>query len=118
MFWEGVDIPGDRLSAVVIAKLPFPVPNEPVVAARSETYTDPFNEFSVPEAILLFRQGFGRLIRTASDRGVVAILDSRILTARYGKAFIAALPDIKVVRGPLAELGKAATDWLPGLQKP
>lgn len=115
MFWEGVDIPGDRLSAVVIAKLPFPVPNEPVVAARSETYTDPFNEFSVPEAILLFRQGFGRLIRTASDRGVVAILDSRILTARYGKAFIAALPEVKVVRGPLAELGKAAADWLPGL---
>lgn len=118
MFWEGVDIPGDRLSAVVIAKLPFPVPNEPVIAARSETYTDPFNEFSVPEAILMFRQGFGRLIRTANDRGVVAILDSRILTARYGKSFLAALPEIKVVRGSLADLGKAAADWLPGLQKP
>ncbi len=116
MFWEGVDIPGDRLSAVLIAKLPFPVPNEPVVAARSEMYTDPFNEYSVPEAILMFRQGFGRLIRTATDRGIVAILDSRILTARYGKAFLAALPELNVVRGPLANLGKAATDWLPNLK--
>lgn len=115
MFWEGVDIPGDRLSAVVIAKLPFPVPNEPVVAARSESYTDPFNEYSVPEAILTFRQGFGRLIRTATDRGVVAVMDSRILTARYGKAFLASLPDLNVVRGPLANLGKAAADWLPDL---
>lgn len=116
MFWEGVDIPGDSLSAVVIAKLPFPVPNEPVIAARSEVYADAFNEFSVPEAILLFRQGFGRLIRTASDRGVVAILDSRVLTARYGKAFIAALPEMDVVRGPLAQMGKAAADWLPELK--
>lgn len=112
MFWEGVDIPGDRLSAVVIAKLPFPVPNEPVIAARAETYNDAFNEYNVPEAILMFRQGFGRLIRTATDRGVVAVLDSRILTARYGKAFLASLPEMNVVRGTLSGLGKAATDFL------
>jgi ATP-dependent DNA helicase DinG len=91
-FWEGVDIPGDALSVLVIVKLPFDVPTEPIIAARSETFDDPFNEYHLPEAILRFRQGFGRLIRTQSDRGVVAILDRRILTKRYGRAFLESLP--------------------------
>ncbi len=87
-FWEGVDIPGEALSILVIAKLPFAVPSDPLVAARSETFEDPFNEYHLPEAILRFRQGFGRLIRTQSDRGVVVILDRRVLTKSYGKLFI------------------------------
>jgi DNA polymerase-3 subunit epsilon/ATP-dependent DNA helicase DinG len=91
-FWEGVDIPGDALSVLVMVKLPFDVPSEPIIAARSETFDDPFNEYQLPAAILRFRQGFGRLIRTQSDRGVVAILDKRILTKRYGHAFLDALP--------------------------
>ena len=91
-FWEGVDIPGDALSVLVIVKLPFDVPSDPLIAARSELYEDAFNEYYLPEAILKFRQGFGRLIRAASDRGVVAILDRRILTKQYGRAFLEAMP--------------------------
>ena len=74
-FWEGVDVPGDALSVLVIVKLPFDVPSDPIIAARSETFEDAFNQYALPEAILRFRQGFGRLIRTQSDRGVVAIFD-------------------------------------------
>ncbi len=111
-FWEGVDIPGDALSVLVITKLPFDVPTDPIVAARSETFDDPFNEYNLPEAILRFRQGFGRLIRTQSDRGVVAILDRRILTKRYGKLFTDSLPTCNVRIGTMAELPQAAARWL------
>ncbi len=111
-FWEGVDVPGEALSVLVIVKLPFAVPTDPLVAARSETFEDPFNEYHLPEAILRFRQGFGRLIRTAADRGVVAILDRRVLTKSYGRAFIESLPDCTRRIGPLAELPKAAAKWL------
>ncbi len=111
-FWEGVDIPGDALSVLVIVKLPFDVPSDPIVAARSETFDDPFNEYSLPEAILRFRQGFGRLIRTQSDRGVVAILDRRILTKRYGRAFLESLPPCNVKVGPMRDLPAAAASWL------
>ncbi len=111
-FWEGVDIPGEALSVVAIVKLPFDVPSDPIVAARSETYEDPFSEYSLPEAVLRFRQGFGRLIRTQTDRGVVAILDRRILTKRYGKFFLESLPDCTMKQGPLGELPKLAAQWL------
>jgi ATP-dependent DNA helicase DinG len=111
-FWEGVDIPGEALSVLVIVKLPFAVPSDPLVAARSETFEDPFNEYHLPEAILRFRQGFGRLIRTQSDRGVVVILDRRVLTKAYGKMFIESLPQCTVKVGALAELPRAATKWL------
>jgi ATP-dependent DNA helicase DinG len=111
-FWEGVDIAGEALSALVIVKLPFDVPSDPVVAARSETFDDPFNEYSLPEAILRFRQGFGRLIRTQSDRGVVAILDRRLITKRYGKAFIDSLPRCKMKTGTMADLPALAERWL------
>jgi ATP-dependent DNA helicase DinG len=111
-FWEGVDVPGEALSVLVIVKLPFAVPTDPLVAARSETYEDPFNEYSLPEAVLRFRQGFGRLIRTASDRGVVAILDRRLLTKSYGRAFVESLPGCTRRVGPLADLPKAAAKWL------
>ena len=90
-FWQGVDVPGESLSCVVIMKLPFSVPDEPMVQARVETIRergqDAFLGYSVPQAVMMFRQGFGRLIRTASDRGVVAILDPRVVTKPYGKTF-------------------------------
>jgi len=111
-FWEGVDIPGDALSVLVIVKLPFDVPSDPIVASRSETFDDPFSEYSLPEAILRFRQGFGRLIRTQSDRGIVAILDRRILTKKYGKLFIESLPECKLKIGPMSDLPGIAQKWL------
>ena len=111
-FWEGVDVPGDALSVLVIVKLPFDVPSDPIVAARSETFEDAFNQYSLPEAILRFRQGFGRLIRTQFDRGVVAIFDRRILSKRYGRMFLDSLPTCTVRTGSLEGLPKAAQKWL------
>ena len=111
-FWEGVDVPGNALSALVIVKLPFDVPSDPIIAARSETFEDPFYQYSLPEAILRFRQGFGRLIRTQLDRGVVAILDKRVLTKRYGRMFIESLPTCTTQIGSLANLPRAAEQWL------
>ncbi len=99
-FWEGVDIPGEALSVLVIVKLPFDVPSDPIIAARSETFEDPFSEYHLPEAILRFRQGFGRLIRTQSDRGIVAILDRRILTKRYGRLFIEVAARLQIKNRP------------------
>ncbi len=111
-FWEGVDIPGDALSTLVIVKLPFDVPSDPIIAARSETYEDPFNEYHLQEAILRFRQGFGRLIRTQSDRGVVTILDRRVISKKYGKLFIQSLPKCTIQLGSMQDLPKAAARWL------
>jgi DNA polymerase-3 subunit epsilon/ATP-dependent DNA helicase DinG len=111
-FWEGVDIQGDKLSALAICKLPFDVPTDPVFAARSEQFEDPFNEYSVPETVLRFRQGFGRLIRSKTDRGVVAVLDKRLLTKGYGAAFLNILPSPTVRKGPLSGLASATANWL------
>ena len=111
-FWEGVDVPGEALSVLIIVKLPFDVPSDPIVAARSETFDDPFSEYSLPEAILRFRQGFGRLIRTQSDRGVVAILDRRIMSKRYGRLFTESLPTCTTKIGPISELPALAAKWL------
>ena len=111
-FWEGVDVPGDALSVLAITKLPFDVPNDPIIQARSETYEMPFDQYTVPEAVLRFRQGFGRLIRTRSDRGVVVVFDRRIITKRYGRAFLDSLPTCKVRPGSLADLPGAAIRWL------
>ncbi len=111
-FWEGVDVPGAALSVVVITKLPFDVPTDPLIAARSEMYEDSFNEYYLPEAILKFRQGFGRLIRSASDRGVVAILDRRVLTKQYGRLFLESLPQCTARQGPAANLSREAGKWL------
>jgi ATP-dependent DNA helicase DinG len=111
-FWEGVDVPGESLSIVVITKLPFDVPTDPLIAARSEMYEDSFQEYYLPEAILKFRQGFGRLIRTASDRGVVAILDRRVLTKQYGRLFLESLPQCTARQGPASNLPREAGKWL------
>ncbi len=111
-FWEGVDIPGDALSVLVIVKLPFAVPSDPIIAARSETFEDPFYQYTIPETILDFRQGFGRLIRTESDRGVAIILDRRVLTKRYGNLFIDSLPQCTQRVGPLQNIAQDAAKWL------
>ncbi len=111
-FWEGVDVVGDALSCLVIARLPFAVPTDPVFAARSELFDQPFLEYAVPQAILRFRQGFGRLIRSRADRGVVAILDRRLHTKRYGRAFLDSLPDCTVRVGSASDLPDLASRWL------
>ena len=111
-FWEGVDVMGEALSCVVIARLPFAVPSDPVFAARSETFDDPFSQYAVPEAILRFRQGFGRLIRSATDRGVVVIMDNRFLSKFYGERFLRSLPDCTVLQSNVRDLPAAATRWI------
>jgi len=111
-FWEGVDIAGEALSLLIIARLPFNVPTEPVFAARSAEYDDPFAEYAVPQAALRFKQGFGRLIRSRSDRGVVAVLDRRIVSKSYGAAFLDSLPPCRVREAPLRELAGLTAEWL------
>ena len=111
-FWEGVDIPGQDLSVLVIAKLPFQVPSDPIVAARAETYQESFQEYMLPEAILSFRQGFGRLIRTKQDLGVVVIFDKRLLTKSYGSLFLNSLPNCTIQQGFLSDLPETASRWL------
>src|SRR5580658_8686366 len=96
-FWQGVDVPGAQLSCVIIDKLPFAVPSDPIVAARvralQEDGRNPFAEYQVPEAVLALKQGFGRLIRSKTDRGILAILDNRISRMAYGRIFLESLPD-------------------------
>lgn len=111
-FWEGVDVQGEQLSALAICKLPFDVPTDPIIAARSETFQDSFNEYSIPETVLRFRQGFGRLIRSKTDRGVVAILDRRVISKGYGAAFLNALPAPTIRRGPVTAMGQHVREWL------
>ena len=111
-FWEGVDVVGPALSLLVITKLPFAVPSDPVFAARSELMDNPFLEYAVPQAVLRFKQGFGRLIRSSRDRGVCAVLDRRVLSKRYGSSFVQSLPDCSEYVGGLADLPEVAQDWL------
>jgi ATP-dependent DNA helicase DinG len=104
-FWQGVDVPGEALSNVIIVKLPFAVPNHPLVAGRLEQIRqqggNPFFDYQLPSAIIKFKQGFGRLIRSKTDTGIVAVLDSRIINKKYGQRFLASIPQCRTeVVGP------------------
>ena len=117
-FWQGVDIPGESLSQVVIVKLPFTVPNDPVFVARAEAIAkrggSSFMELSVPEAVIKFRQGIGRLIRRSDDKGVVVVLDRRIYEKRYGSVFIASMPECKQLYQPLSEISRRINSFIFG----
>ena len=113
-FWEGIDIPGERLSCVIVVRLPFPVPTDPVYAARAEQVRDPFLQLALPQAALRLKQGFGRLIRRSTDRGAVVILDNRILGRDYGKTFLEVLPPASRYVGPGGEVAERVGAWLEG----
>jgi len=111
-FWEGVDVAGEALSLLVIARLPFAVPTDPIYEARSALYDDPFEEYAVPQAVLRFRQGFGRLIRSKTDRGALIVLDRRIRSRKYGEIFLRSLPRCTVREMPVREVAGAVGAWL------
>ena len=111
-FWEGVDMPSGLLKALVIARLPFQVPSDPIVQSRSGLYDDPFNQYQIPNAVLRFRQGIGRLIRNKEDRGTIVVLDSRISTHGYGQAFRNSMPPCTMTPCLTANVGVLAESWL------
>ncbi|MBM3945766.1 MAG: exonuclease, partial [SAR202 cluster bacterium] len=111
-FWEGVDLAAESLRVLLVTKLPFSVPTDPVFAARSELFENSFTEYAVPQAILRLRQGFGRLIRSKSDRGVAVIMDSRVLSKRYGKLFLQSLPPSTVKTCELGDLSRLIEGWV------
>ena len=115
-FWEGVDIPGEDLSCLIIVRLPFSPPDEPLTDAKCQFIKqqggNAFNDYSLPEAILRFKQGFGRLIRTETDRGVMIVFDKRIVTTNYGKDFLKSIPTIPIKRGKIDEFISIIERWL------
>jgi ATP-dependent DNA helicase DinG len=115
-FWEGVDIPGADLSVLAIVRLPFVPPNHPLTEARNqllkEQNKNPFMQLSVPQAVIRFKQGFGRLVRTREDKGIVLVYDRRIVEARYGRVFLASLPETTVMQKSTEEMLPAIEDWL------
>jgi DNA polymerase-3 subunit epsilon/ATP-dependent DNA helicase DinG len=111
-FWEGVDVAGEALSLLVIVKLPFAVPTDPIYQARSQLYDEPFDQYALPQAVLRFRQGFGRLIRTKTDRGVLLVLDGRIRNRKYGPAFLRSLPRCTLEELASRDVAGAVESWL------
>jgi ATP-dependent DNA helicase DinG len=107
-FWEGVDVEGESLECIVLVKLPFKVPDEPVTQARAEDIErrggNSFTEYAVPLAAIKFKQGFGRLIRNRTDHGAVLILDKRVVAKSYGRTFLNSLPPCRIVRGASDEV--------------
>jgi len=115
--WEGIDVVGEALSVLVIARLPFSVPTEPIFSARCELFDDPFNQYAIPQATIRFKQGFGRLIRSKTDRGAVIILDRRLQTKRYGSVFFDSIPQCTLVKGSSHDLPATVLGWLNGEYK-
>lgn len=111
-FWEGVDIAGEALSLLVITRLPFSVPSDPVFAARSELFDEPFIDYAVPQAVLRFKQGFGRLIRSANDRGACVVLDRRVSSRRYGESFVNSLPECQYMVADIDQIAESVERWL------
>ena len=111
-FWEGVDLSGGVLKALVLARIPFHVPTEPVFAARSAQFDNPFQQYALPQAVLRFRQGIGRLIRSSRDRGAIVVLDRRITARAYGKAFLDSIPPCTLKSGPLSAVPGSAAEWV------
>ena len=111
-FWEGVDIAGDALSLLVIVRLPFAVPTDPIYQARSRLFDQPFDEYALPQAVLRFRQGFGRLIRSKTDRGVLIVLDKRVTARRYGEVFLRSIPQCTVEHLAAREIPQHIEEWL------
>jgi ATP-dependent DNA helicase DinG len=119
-FWEGIDVPGDALTCVIIVKLPFSSPYVPIIEARLEDLArqgkDGFRVLSVPQAVIRFKQGFGRLIRSSSDRGCVVVLDGRVLNRSYGRQFLISLPVKRHIRGEIDFINKKVAEWLENNQ--
>ncbi len=115
-FWEGVDVQGEALTSLIIVKLPFPVPSHPIIEARSELIKQngkqPFREYSIPQAVIRFTQGFGRLIRAQTDRGVIFVLDKRIVTERYGRLFLESIPNVPLFNQPLENIYEQAKKYI------
>jgi DNA polymerase-3 subunit epsilon/ATP-dependent DNA helicase DinG len=113
-------VTGEALSLLVIARLPFSVPSDPVFQARADLFDAPFEQYALPQAILRFKQGFGRLIRRKSDRGVMVVLDRRLRSKRYGEAFLRSLPPCDLRELPLRDLAGEVSQWLarPGASVP
>ncbi len=117
-FWEGVDLSDGALKALVIARLPFNVPTDPIFSARSEGYEEPFTQYAIPQAALRFRQGFGRLIRSSEDRGSIVVADKRIISRSYGKIFLRSLPPVTFKRPTLSSVADEAALWAAGVMEP
>ncbi|HWC30146.1 MAG TPA: helicase C-terminal domain-containing protein [Dehalococcoidia bacterium] len=111
-FWEGVDVVGEALSLLVIVRLPFAVPTDPIYQARSALYDEPFDQYALPNAVLRFRQGFGRLIRSKTDRGVLLVLDRRLRGRQYGDTFLRSIPRCTLQDLPSREVAGAIESWL------
>lgn len=120
-FWEGVDIPGEALTCLAIVRLPFQPPNHPLVEAKSERLQqekkNPFMKLSVPQAVIRFKQGFGRLVRSSQDRGIVVVYDTRILESYYGKYFLYSLPGPKMEHMPLTQMVPRISEWLDAVDE-
>lgn len=115
-FWEGVDIPGEALTCLAIVRLPFQPPNHPLAEAKSELLQaqkkNPFMKLSVPQAVIRFKQGFGRLVRTAQDRGIVIVYDTRVIESHYGKYFLYSLPGPKMEHMLTEQMVPRIAEWL------
>ncbi|KKI88758.1 hypothetical protein WQ54_30080 [Bacillus sp. SA1-12] len=115
-FWEGVDFPGEELTALMIVRLPFASPDEPIIAAKclklEKEGKNPFYHYSLPEAILRFKQGFGRLIRNEGDRGILFVLDNRIVSTNYGKEFLKSIPELEIEKKPMHLLTHLIEEWI------